>query len=1347
MDPSALTFAEANSNFNSNVNGRTFQRDPVVTSRGYQYAIYYNANRRVSVGRRKLPTGDWDVITFTDYRLNGSNSHDVAAIGICEKDGTIHLAFDHHGDDLNYRVSEIGAASDPGNVEWSVDLFGAITDRLGSVGRVTRLTYPTFFPAPNGNLMFYYRVGGSGNGDGVIQEYNGTTHDWTRGLGEFISRSGTYNGAVSSNSTSRCPYINGISYGGNRLHASWGWRESSGGARTNHSLNYAYSDDHGRTWRNNAGAQIGMTGSSSISVNSPGLIVANIPQNIGLSNQYTHYAYPDGSCHVIVAHRNASNVQRSQHYWRNATGTWNNVTLPFHAGRGKMVGDDDRNLFLVYQAGGRPTIAQGVPNSAQTSWSWSQVYSQNDTTEDGEGKIDFTRWEQDRVLSFFGQEQPANSGETPSPLHVFDYRASTKATQPDPAHRAIVENLNTGLNWSAGLGGISHRIFFGTNQQAVASATTSSPEYQGQQTGTTFVPTPLPTVGGSYFWRIDEVQANATVVPGLVWEVELVPINTVNPVAHWPLDEGSGMVARDASIDGLDGLLLNGATWGSDAERESFAVFDGQTGRIETPLTYALSENDQFTWAWWAKKTSPLGTDNGSIMVGNRYGGTGSENLEFIKFTPTGAQFANVDNASELGRYNFTVPTDEWNHYAMVKNGSSFQLYINGTVTASTEPAFSYDENSPIPFLIGGDDDGSGTRVNEHFQGAIDDVVLYRRALTPQEVSDVMNEIYLPTVTMVDLGTPADSTAGTTWSDGLPAHGGARYVVPATGNLRGEGGETFFPGSALVVRAGGRFQVRAIESDVATVDDLILEGGSDFSAGNFAVLAAGTGSNATNVINGNITQSGATRLLTFASVARKLKILSLITGDGTLQVTGEGAIIENSANRFSGFWEVAEDSELVFESSGSVGTADIVVQSGGTLEIKGDWTQEPMLTVANNSGTEIKVGPYEWILSSLTLGGVAVSDGIYTPAELSSLGNALFSGTGRVTVGVPLFTQEVIAGWDLWSNDTAPAANVTAEGIAATAMASTAAGNWSIIDDDSSGRGSSGDTTWGSFDGKGSPASAVTTESGANLTASNGVSTAELTLTISNNGPADWALDAFHMDAIAFRPNAPRTYQLEVVSGDITPGVVFTSGTDAINEIGGNLSANHDQHDEIDISLIGLADSTLEAGGSVVFRILFSNGTGSGGGHHLFLDNVALSGTLSSVVSELQSWRLQHFGTIENTGTAADDFDADSDGESNLLEFATAQNPHLSSFLSTPLEMNGNVAEFRYSRNPAAVADGIIYEVKWSDTLLPGSWNSANVNDNPDPVNSGSDGLENRVATVPAGPAGKRFLRLEVSRP
>jgi hypothetical protein len=45
---------------------------------------------------------------------------------------------------------------------------------------------------------------------------------------------------------------------------------------SNHDLMYAYSDDRGRTWQNNAGQTIACSGQSPIRVDSPGIVVAPI---------------------------------------------------------------------------------------------------------------------------------------------------------------------------------------------------------------------------------------------------------------------------------------------------------------------------------------------------------------------------------------------------------------------------------------------------------------------------------------------------------------------------------------------------------------------------------------------------------------------------------------------------------------------------------------------------------------------------------------------------------------------------------------------------------------------------------------------------------------------------------------------------------------------------------------------------------------------------------------------------------------------------------------------------------------------------------------------------------------
>lgn len=215
------------------------------------------------------------------------------------------------------------------------------------------------------------------------------------------------------------------------------------------------------------------------------------------------------------------------------------------------------------------------------------------------------------------------------------------------------------------------------------------------------------------------------------------------PVAHWKLDEGSGGIAADASGNGYQGTLMNGATWGSDATRSSYVSFDGTDDRISTTFTYALASSDDFTWAWWANQQSTGTTDQGAIMLGNRYPqpGGGGETYEFIKLTPTHAQFANTDVVGDIERHTYaTISQGDWHHYALVKDGTSCQWYVDG-VAQGSPVTMSYNEDSPLPFLIGGDDNGTG-KVNEHFEGFIDDVVLYRRALDGVEVLKVRNGNY-----------------------------------------------------------------------------------------------------------------------------------------------------------------------------------------------------------------------------------------------------------------------------------------------------------------------------------------------------------------------------------------------------------------------------------------------------------------------------------------------------------------------------------------------------------------------------------------------------------------------------
>ncbi|MDF7823486.1 hypothetical protein P4B35_05635 [Pontiellaceae bacterium B12227] len=488
----------------------------------------------------------------------------------------------------------------------------------------------------------------------------------------------------------------------------------------------------------------------------------------------------------------------------------------------------------------------------------------------------------------------------------------------------------------------------------------------------------------------------------------------------------------------------------------------------------------------------------------------------------------------------------------------------------------------------------------------IKDMLLYDGAEPPVET----------TITMVALGSAVNLTDGATWSDGLPAHSGADYIVPATGNLKSEDGTSTFPGDSLTVLANGKFQVRAKENlgQSTTVNGLVLSNGTSFAAGQFAQLAAGTGNDLTNVLSGTIVNSGYTKFLTYhaysgGTIARSLKILSTIDGSGRIQAWegsagygGENVIIDNAANTFSGTWEVGADSTLVFNNAGAVGAADIHVLDSGKLRILGDWSTYANLTVADTAATSVELGSNAWNITTLDFGGTAAGDGTYTAAQLNALGsNPVFTGSGTIIVGAapPPPASAIIAGWDVWNSGSAPTASVLAPNVAASAATTSEGSNWHTSDE----RGASADGSWGTHVGP--PAADTTVAVGQNLELPNATTGGTITFTINNNGMEDIELGAFHFDANAFRTKAARAYELSVLAGsDITVGTIYTSADDEIS-VGG---ADNLAHDDIDHSLTGLADHTLAAGESVQFLLAFSSGVGDGsGGHDLWVDNVAVS--------------------------------------------------------------------------------------------------------------------------------------------
>ncbi len=439
VDAKALTIK---GNFGQDINGKSFQQDAVVSHKGYQYIGYYDGERHVCIARRKLPSGNWDVIRFQDYDFKSNDAHNTISIGICPKDGTIHIAFDHHVHPLHYRKSVSGTATQPGSVKWDASLFGPIISKLEG-DKPKNVTYPRFWQTPDGGLQFCYRRGGSGCGDRMMADYDPASGTW-KNIHQIDSLKGSFKDTAGS-SESRCSYPNGYTYGSDgKLHTTWVWRENSQGS--NHDLIYVYSEDRGNTWLNNAGEKI----SGPPQVDSPGITVVEIPRTLALMNTHGQAVDSKGQVHVIMWHcseasLNAAGSKPGEHTWgiasarryhyyrRETNGEWKHLELPWDAGnRPKVFTDKKDNLFLIYKTEnsnnsarlrslkGDLQIATATAASGWTDW---KIISTVKGPFINEMLGDFYRWQDDEVLSIMVQESPAEAHDS-TPLRILDFRIS-----------------------------------------------------------------------------------------------------------------------------------------------------------------------------------------------------------------------------------------------------------------------------------------------------------------------------------------------------------------------------------------------------------------------------------------------------------------------------------------------------------------------------------------------------------------------------------------------------------------------------------------------------------------------------------------------------------------------------------------------------------------------------------------------------------------------------------------------------------------------------------------------------------------------------------------------------------
>jgi WD40 repeat protein len=228
------------------------------------------------------------------------------------------------------------------------------------------------------------------------------------------------------------------------------------------------------------------------------------------------------------------------------------------------------------------------------------------------------------------------------------------------------------------------------------------------------------------------------VVATITWDDKPVVGTTEPPAAGTPPD---GVVAcwpangnAKASLGDNHGTLKGGVTFAPGVAGKAFRL-DGATGYVEAPPSdlwgFGRRDFSIELWVQWRALTPSNDISAPSaVFIGCDEGnGPGRGHKWFFGY---GDGFLNfhIGNGTKGGFYakaDFSPDLDQWYHLAVTRSRGTFTIYVNGAPVASEKDDIIIP-NPDAPLTIG-QAEGIG-----FFSGLIDEVAIYDRALSPDEV-------------------------------------------------------------------------------------------------------------------------------------------------------------------------------------------------------------------------------------------------------------------------------------------------------------------------------------------------------------------------------------------------------------------------------------------------------------------------------------------------------------------------------------------------------------------------------------------------------------------------------------
>jgi fibronectin type 3 domain-containing protein len=210
---------------------------------------------------------------------------------------------------------------------------------------------------------------------------------------------------------------------------------------------------------------------------------------------------------------------------------------------------------------------------------------------------------------------------------------------------------------------------------------------------------------------------------------------TLGLVAAYNFNEGSGSTVTDLSGNNLTGKIV-GATWTTGGKYGNALSFNGTSSYVDLGNPAALQLTGSITIEAWVKAAADPAND-GQIVA--KSDNTSGWQLKTSHDTGPQAFAVAVTNSSGARAQRYTTTTralNTWYHVAGIYNSAAgtLDIYVNGALNSGALRGSipSSNRNAAVNVNIGRRTGGY------YFNGVIDEVRIYNRALSPTEIQSDM---------------------------------------------------------------------------------------------------------------------------------------------------------------------------------------------------------------------------------------------------------------------------------------------------------------------------------------------------------------------------------------------------------------------------------------------------------------------------------------------------------------------------------------------------------------------------------------------------------------------------------